>query len=284
MELKKSSEIKSIAQKRLLGCWAECVSILLIGAGLIIVFILSVLMVVKFCYSYGFIDFDIDHLVSQGTVPFFVSVIIALTAVAFLAAPLNYGINWFYMQSAQGRKVPASSFFNCYFNRELSNGIIKLQLLVSLRKMIMFIPLCLLFIGEIVAAEHILKNTKDSFIYSVIICCFMLVSAGATFAYMLASMRYSLVKYIYTLNPEKPAEVIIRESAECIAGNESYILEIFLSVGLWVASCVLIFPTVYAIPYIKMTFTVAASELIEYSGTIKIEKKRSGVREDITFV
>lgn len=285
MELKKSSEIKSIARSRLSGCWAECVSILLINVGITVAFILSVLLVVKFCYSVGIVDFDIDRIISQGTLPFFVILVMTLFVTGIAAAPLGYGVNWFYMQAVLGRKAPASSFFSCYTSKALAGRVIRLHLMVVLRKFLMFLPLCLFIIGELFAADRILKNTKDSFIYSVIVCCFLLLTAGMLFAYILATMRYSLVKHIYALDPEKPAEVIIKESVRCIAGNESYILEIFLSVGMWIMSCIFIFPAFYSIPYIKMLSSVTAKELIEYSGDIKFEKKRSvAVKEENTFV
>lgn len=285
MELKKSGEIKSIARQKLSLCWAECVSILLIELGIAVVFILSALLVTKFCYSFGIIDFDIDHIVSQGTLPFFVAVVIAVGAAAFLIAPLSYGVNWFYMQAVLGRKAPASSFFACYTNKALFKRVLRLHGMVSLRKLVMFMPLCLLIIAELIFTELVLKKTEDSFIYSVIICCFVLVSAGALFVYILATMRYGLVKFIYALDPEKPAELIINESAKCMAGSESYILEIFLSMGVWIASCIMIFPGVYAVPYIKMTAAVTAKVLIEYNGDAWTEKKRSSaVKEENTFV
>lgn len=284
-ELKKSGEIKGIARQQLSQCWAECVSILLIELGMVVVFVLSLLLVTKFCYSFGIIDFDIDHIVSQGTLPFFISVVIAVAAASILVAPLSYGINWFYMQAVLGRKAPASSFFACYTNKTLFKRVMKLHGMVSLRKFLMFVPLSLLIIAELVFMELVLKKTEDSFIYSVIVCCFILISAGAMFVYILVTMRYGLVKFIYALDPEKPAEHIIKESAGCIAGNESYILEIFLSVGLWVASCIMIFPVVYAVPYIKMTAAVAAKDLIDYNGDTWTEKKRSGnVKEENIFV
>ncbi|MBQ8826404.1 MAG: hypothetical protein IJ007_04875 [Oscillospiraceae bacterium] len=287
MELKKSGDIKNEARKRLLSCWAESVSMLLINVSITVVIVLSILLVVKFCYTFGIIDFDIDHVVSQGSPAFFVAVVAALAVIIFLASPLSYGENWFYMQAVLGRKAPASSFFGCYTNKELRKRVFKLNFYVSIRKFVMFIPVCLLIIVELLAAEHILVNTNDSFIYSVIICCFVLVSAGAAFGYILLTMRYSLVKYIYALNPEKPVQLIIKESVKCMAGNESYILEVFMSMGLWIASCIFIFPAFYAVPYIKMVSAVTAKELIEYSGDIKVEKKRSGqgfVKEENTFV
>ena len=229
MELKKSSDIKNEARKRLLSCWAESVSMLFINAGVTVAAVLSILLVTKFCYTFGIIDFDIDHFISQGSLAFFIVVVALIALLVFLASPLSYGGNWFYMQAVMGRKAPASSFFNCYTNKELRKRVFTLQFHVSLRKFLMFIPVCLLIIAELLAAEHILVNTKDSFIYSVIICCFVLVSAGAVFGYTLATMRYALVKYIYALNPEKPPQLIIRESIRCMAGNESYILEVFMS-------------------------------------------------------
>ena len=285
MELKKSGEIKSIACQKLSLCWAECVSILLIELGIAVVFVLTMLLMTKFCYTFGIIDFDIDHVVSQGTLPFFISVVIAVGIMLFFSAPLSYGVNWFYMQAVLGRKAPASSFFACYTNKELFKKVLRLHGMVSFRKFLMFVPLCLLIIAELIFTELVLKKTEDSFIYSVIVCCFILISAGAFFVYILATMRYSLVKFIYALDNEKSPELIIKESAECIAGNESYILEIFLSVGLWIASCILIFPGVYAAPYIKMISAVTAKTLIEYNSDLWTEKKRtSPVKEEHTFV
>ena len=284
MELKRSSDIKNEARKRLMGCWAESVSMLLINMSIAVITVLSMLLVVKFCYTFGIIDFDIDHIVSQGSPVFFIAVVIVVTLITFLKSPLNYGCSWFYMQSMLGRQAPASSIFGCYTNKDMCKRVFSLHFQVSIRKFAMFMPVCLLIIGQLLAAEHILVNTKDSFIYSVIICCFVLVSAGAAFAYILLTMRYSLVKYIYALNPEKPLQLVIKESVKCMAGNESYILEIFMSMGLWIASCILIFPAFYAVPYINMVSAATAKELIEYSGDIKTEKKRGTVKEENTFV
>ena len=287
MELKKSGELRRTAWEKLSGCWGECVSILLVEAGITAVLILSVLLVIKFCYTYGMIDFDIDNFWKDGTVTFYIAATVLTAAALLFLSPLRYGVSWFCLQTAKGRSVPSSSFFSCYTNNTIFVRTLKLQLAVAARHFMLILPAAVLGVGEVMLARNALEDTKDGFVYTVVLCCMILIMAMMLFVYLFVSLRYSLVTYIFAENPEKSVDEIIRESKQCVCGKESYILEVLLSTGPWIASGLLIFPLIFALPYIKMTFTLAAKELMDYnSDDMSAEAGRRIMphKEESTFV
>ncbi len=289
MELKKSRELRRLAWEKLMGCWGECVSIILVEAGIIAVLILSALMVMKFCNVYGMIDFDIDTFWKEGTFGFWIAAVIIASGATLMLSPIRFGVSWFFLQTAKGRSVPASAFFNCYINKTIFTKILKLHAAVSLRKLVIILPAIVLCAVELLLANGALKDAKDSFIYTAVLCCLILLMAGMLFMYLFVSLRYTLVPLVLAENPEKPIEAIIKESKQCVCGNESYILEILFSAGPWIASGILIFPLVVVLPYIQMTFTLAAKELMDYNaydsgadsrGSLSYKRKK----EESTFV
>lgn len=287
MELKKSSELRRTAWEKLSGCWGECVSMLLVESGIVAVLILSALLVIKFCYTYGMIDFDIDTFWKDGTLTFYIIAAVITAAALLFLSPLRYGVSWFCLQTAKGRTVPSSSFFSCYTNNTIFVRTIKLQLAVSARHWMLILPAAALGVGEVMLARNALENTKDGFAYTVVLCCMILVMAVMLFVYLFVSLRYSLVTYIFAENPEMSVDDIIKESKECVMGKESYILEVLFSTGPWIALGLLIFPLVFVLPYIKMTFTLAAKELMERNADdMSAEKKalRRENKEESTFV
>ena len=287
MELKKSGELRRKAWEKLSGCWGECVSMLLVEAGISAVLILSALLIIKFCYTYGIVDFDIDTFWKDGTLTFYIIAAVLTAAALLFISPLRYGVSWFCLQTAKGRSVPSSSLFSCYTNNTIFVRTLKLQLAVAARHFMLVLPAAALGVAEVLLAKNALKDTKDGFIYTVVLCCLILIMAVMLFIYLFVSLRYSLVTYIFAENPEKSVDEIIRESKQCVRGKESYILEVLLSTGPWIASGLLIFPLVFALPYIKMTFTLAAKELMEYnSDDISAEAGRRTTqrKEESTFV
>ena len=81
--------------------------------------------------------------------------------------------------------------------------------------------------------------------------------------------------------PEKAPKDIIAESVRIAKGSRFGIIKLVFSLApLW-ASCLVIFPLIFVIPYTKMTFAAAAAEIFDaYRSDSQHIESSEGVKEE----
>lgn len=264
MNPKKSGDFKKAAHTALNDCWCECVCIFLVVLGGAIAIALAALLVIQFLYTYGIIENSIMTIFSSGGVKFYCIIAIALLIICILAIPLKYGISWYYIQALDSRHVPASCFFSCYTNKKqhirttlTGLAVMGLRLAVALP-----VALCIIFTVRL-AISAVNSSSGATFMITFVCCCLVLLIACLLFGYMIYSMHFTLVPYIYAMNPEKSVKDIISDSFKIIRRREFDLMEVLFSFTGWLALSLLIFPIIYVAPYMSMTFAAASVKLIK---------------------
>lgn len=269
MNLKRPSELKKTAFDKLSDCWGENVALVLTELGCAAVCVLSFVLVVQFLYTYGVISNGISTIFTQGGIGVYLAAAGVMVIFAILSIPLKYGKRWFLIQTIRGNDVPASCFFSCYMHKEHFGKIFLLEFKIMLRRIAMLLPSAAIGAVIVYIAGDVYKNSGGTGSYTIIIVLLALLFSGMLFLYSYFSMRYFLASYIYALDPKKDTDTIIKESCEALRGHQGYINEIMASFAGWIFSCIAIFPAIYVAPYMMMTFTLAANELIENYNNIK---------------
>lgn len=246
------------AAERLRSCWGECVGEVFVTSAIIALAILAFYLVAEILFILGITDFGITE-PSGGY--FFLAAGALITALLVYIAmiPLKYGCAWFYFRQAAGNSIPASGFFSCYAHMRHIKGTLQLEAMVMLRR----IPAAALPISFLaIMVWHILKiSEKNPSGAAVSLALCAVLGALSIFVYIIFHMRYMFVPYLYASDPELPAKEIISESIEMSRGSRLGIIKLIFSLSpLW-ACCLTFFPLIFVIPYTKMTFAYAVSEI-----------------------
>lgn len=262
MKFKSNGELRTLAKRRLGGCWCECIGSLLIFAGIIAAACLAGLLVIRFLYTYGIIGFDVNKMFSEGTPLFFCIGGLAAALLVIAMIPLKYGICWYYAQAAEGRNVPASCFFSCYMHPEHFRKTLKLGLSVWAHRLVVLIPSGA--VAALCAAVSVktLRSASSILINTVVLALMLLLATAAVFLCIWNTVRYELVPYIYAAFPDKSVSEIIGISAKCSGEARLYLINTMFSFIPWAISCIMIFPTIYVVPYISMAFAIAVANII----------------------
>ncbi len=192
----------------------------------------------------------------------------SVTAVSMLllwcmAVPFTYGVKWYRLQQIRGNSVHARSIFSCYGSWKRTAQVFKLSISLFLRRLPFTFPLAAVFCGGAYLALRITEKGGIAAAAAVLllfltgIC---LVCAAAALNY-----RYAAAPYLFALDPDAPPKELIKRSIAVSEGKGGYITEAMMSASVWFAPCIFIFPAVFVIPYIQMTYTAAVNELIEDS-------------------
>lgn len=263
MNFKRPSELKKLAVGKLSDCWCECIALFLTELGCLAVAVLSFLLAIQFLYTHGVIAHGIDTVFTQGGIGIYLAAAGVLVLLFVLGIPLKYGKRWYVIQSIRGNNVPASCFFTCYMHKEHYGKIFMLEIRIALRRIAMLLPSAVIGAAIVYLSGKAYKNSGGTGSYTIIIVLLALLFSGMLFLYSYFSMRYFLASYIYALDPKKDVDTIIKESCEAMSGRQRYLNEIVASFAGWIFSCVAIFPAMYVAPYMMVTFTLAASDLID---------------------
>ncbi|MGN0585891.1 MAG: hypothetical protein ACI4JF_01280 [Oscillospiraceae bacterium] len=263
MNMKKPSELKKLAFEKLTDCWCECIALFLVELGSLAVCILSFLLIVQFLYSRGTIGHGVDSIFVKGGIGVYAAFAGMLILFSILGAPLKYGKKWFFIQTIRGNSVPASCFFTCYMHKEHYGRIFLLEAKITLRKLAALAPAAAVGCVIVYIAGRLYKSSGGSGSYTIIMVLLTLIFSGMLFLYLYFSRRYFLASYIYAINPKKSTDRIIKESCEAVSGYQGYLNEILASFSGWILACVAVFPAMYVIPYLMMTFSLAANDLIK---------------------
>lgn len=268
IKMKKPKELKKHVLKRLMCCWGENCAVFLIISGELLIVALALMLV----YDH-FINF------SSTSLPVWLAAAITavLASVLWLAViPFAYGVRWYNIQQIRGNAVFARSMFSCYASLKKMLQVLKLNSMLTLRRL----PSFVLIFGAVAAEFYAVNNAdavmeRDSFLYSASIAFMLLLAAIGFCIYMILGLKYAPAPYLYALEPDSSPKEIISKSKRLMKNNSRYILETMCSMAGWLLPCILIFPMIFILPYSQMVYTAAINEIIEQN-----EERQTGAENE----
>lgn len=262
MKLKRTSELKNIAKQRLKNCWCECFGIFLLTLGVAAAYWIIIIMLINFLYAFDVISMNVRELFESEEPLFYCAIAAAMILLNLLAAPLKYGVCWYFIQTVRGNAVPASCFFSCYMHPKHLKNLMLLEISVFLRKLAAGAPLLAVMIGVTLyfGRENSGMPEGASGVFLTVFVIMLIISLFYIYVHMF--LRYSAVPFVYALGPDKKRREIISESVQALNNNELYLLEVLLSFCGWLSVAIFIVPLLCIEPYVYMTFTAAINELL----------------------
>lgn len=255
--MKKYKSLKQAAFERAINSLGESAAALFVTLGFAAAVILICLAASDLLSFWGAIGDKNSEASVLGNVVIVVAAVLFLAIAYLFSIPMRFGSSWFYIQEARGVSVPSSSFFSPYHSYASFFSALRLYLLADILKLPIIAPLAatgficitLIYDGNISAPWAALLTAVILIVLLAVFLCF---SGG-----------YMLITYIYALNPEKKPLMIIRESKTLMKRDRYSMLWLLGSFTGLMLSCALVFPVIFAVPYIKMSIAAAAAEILD---------------------
>ncbi|MDE6595007.1 MAG: DUF975 family protein [Oscillospiraceae bacterium] len=254
--MKKPKELKKHVLERLMCCWGESCAVFFIISGELAVVALAVMLAYDYLEDFSSVDFPVW--LAAG-------ITALLAAGLWLAvAPFAYGVRWYSIQQIRGNAVFARSMFSCYASLKKMLQVLKLNSILTLRRLPAFILIC----GAVFAEFYMVNEAgmvigQDSVLYTASAVLMLFLAAIGFCFYMVLGLKYAPVPYLYALEPASSPKEIIAKSKRIMKNNSRYIVETMCSMAGWLLLCILIFPMVFILPYSQMVYTAAINEIIE---------------------
>ncbi len=258
--MKTVKELRQTVLQRMRYCWGENTAVFFISAGGIAAVALAWFITTDFLMASGVTDQSGPRAdLSNG-------IVIAATAAALLllfgiAEPFRYGVKWYRLQQVRGNAVHARSIFSCYGSWKRAGQIFRLDAYLFVRRMYFALPLIALFAAGAYMASRI-RISENSVAYSAAAVLVLLLAGSVICASAAFNCKYSAAEYLFVLDPDASPKELIDRSVRLSKGRSDYLIDAMLSSSIWLPFCVLVFPMIFALPYIKMIYTAAVNEII----------------------
>lgn len=258
--MKTVKELRQTVLQRMRYCWGENAAIFFISAGGIAAVALAWFMTTDFLIASGISDQTGPRAdLSNG------AVLAATAASLFLlfgiAKPFRYGVKWYRLQQVRGNAVHARSIFSCYGSWKRAGQIFRLDAYLFVRRLYFTAPLAAL-LGIGVYLVNRIEASENNMAYSAAAVLALLLLGSVICAFAAFNCKYSAAGYLFVLNPDASPKELVDKSVQLSGGRADYLIEAMLSSSVWLPFCVLVFPMIFALPYMKMIYTAAVNEVI----------------------
>lgn len=273
--MKTVKELKQTVLQRLRYCWGENTAVFFISAGGAAAVALAWFMTTDFLIASGVADQTRPRAdLSNGAV---LAVTVAALILLFcIAEPFRYGVKWYRLQQVRGNAVHARSIFSCYGSWKRAGQIFRLDAYLFVRRMYFTVPLIALFAAGVYLASRI-EASENMAAYSAAAVLVLLLAGSVVCASVAFNCKYSAAGYLFVLDPDASPKELVDKSVRISKGRSDYLVEAMLSSAIWLPFCVLIFPLVFAEPYMKMIYTAAVNEII----LAEENENQNGKRSDV---
>lgn len=263
--MKTSKELKKDVFSRIMGCFGELSMMFFLSVGGLSVFVLAYIFAAGLIGISGAADINEESSVLSYGVLFLIF-IAGLILLMIAATPLLYGIDWYRIQQIRGNSVHARSVFSCYTSIKKLWQVLRLNSILIIRKLYVIVPVAGISALGFYAAGLVGDNTDSKVLYYAVFLLAVVITAGMICLIAYFNVRYAAVPYLYALEPNRPASELIDESKRLMNGKNHYLAKIMLSVSGWFVPCIIIFPTIFVVPYLQMIYTAAINEIILAGG------------------
>ncbi len=258
---KKGRIFKSTVFSKLSDYWIETEFLLLAEAGAISVFLLLFLLFVKRFFPNAEFSDPISALISDP--PIIAAAAVFFTIGFIVITPLYYGIKWCYFQIAKGKTAPVSGAFFGYLEIHRWLKALVLSAVISLQKLVMYIPFGIISAVGVFIASELTANTNsrvtENFIHMgtavLLICAYVI--------FLLLTVKFEAVPFLYAENPDKNPFETLREGISLMDGSRAVYSAMIISYVPFMVLCVLGFPIVVLFPIFNMAKAYTCAWIIE---------------------
>lgn len=197
---------------------------------------------------------------SIAIVMLFVRVLFAF----FVTIPIYIGATWWFLHTVKGEKNGLKEVYICFSNIRIYLKSLLLWLSITLCKLIIAIPV-------VITCYITVKSLHFAYLeaggyngkLAVITGCSAALMVCLAFVYIFYSLGFALASYIFVSNPDISVFKCIKISQLLMKSKRMELVKLYLSFTPWIFACALVFPIFFIIPYMYMSVSVFANEIIK---------------------
>lgn len=278
-----SKQIRKLSVEKLSMCWVEAEFILIIFIGVSAFFMLAANFIYELFTSDRYVlDLKNPVIPSEGILVFG----IALILLYVVYAPMYFGLKWCYYNASKGKITPINCLFGCCTSVSRWWKTVKLKVVTDVMKAIGLIPMAAVFAAEAFLYKRVSAMT-DSRAVRFLMIVFMLFSMLCMYAvYLLYSVRYTLIPYVFASDPDLPLTEIYRKGTAISDKNKMSLFSLTWSFVPMFMSFVTGFTVFFVMPIYSMSLSIAANAALSGKeiSEADIKEKDRGIRQPAASV
>lgn len=258
----KTKEIKTRALDRLNSGLGQAVAVTALYALLNILIQLLRSTACRLAVYLEWVPADTPLLFSRSPILAGINIIFVLLQI-IVVSPVVYGSCWWFLQRARGGDPPIRGMLICYSSKRLLLKTASFRFLQDLIATAAALPAGICFLLMVRSTRSLLAYNSGPW-FALAVCFGILTLCGIIF-WCWFVLRFALAPYLFVLNPDRSVRQILRLSFQMMRGRQTRILLLVGSFWPWFASCALVFPVFFVLPYFSMCYAVLMNRIISQS-------------------
>lgn len=241
-------------------CFPQVLMVMVISLTAHLIFALAEFIFLNFLDIKGAEIFP--EMPSETTVILITSVI--RTFAEFLVlSPITVGTAWWLLHCVRGENSNVGFILICFSNKKIYFRSLILRLFVWVIKVLVAIPLILCgYIEYALITAFAGESYRGGTYIALIICCtLILICIALMYIWIVAD--FSLVNFIFTMNPDDKIINIIKKSVTAMKYQKAKLIKLVCSFLGWIFTIPFVFPMFFAIPYASLSYATLVDEIIE---------------------
>lgn len=256
----KISEIKKSALKRMNECFPQVLMVMIIYLTAHLIFALGEFIFIQFCNMNKGVIFPEET--SLVTITLITTVVRGFVEFMIIA-PIGVGTAWWLSHCVRGENTNVGFVLICFSNAKIYFRSLVLRLVVGSIKAVMAIPLVLCAYIEYALIIGFGAESYRSGTYIALLVCCSLIFICMALIYLWVVMDFTLVNFVFTMNPDEKIVSIIRKSVVAMKFNRTKIIKLVCSFLGWIFAVFFVFPMFFAIPYAALSYAITVNGIIE---------------------
>lgn len=199
---------------------------------------------------------------SQTTVILITS-IIRMFAEFVVLSPITVGTAWWLLHCVRGENTNVGFILICFSNMKIYFRSVILRMLVWTIKLLIAIPLVLCAYIEYALITAFADESYRGGTYIALIICCTLIFICIGLIYIWVVTDFSLVNFIFTMNPDDKMINIIKKSINAMKRQKTKLIKLVCSFLGWIFTIPFVFPLFFAVPYASLSYATVIDEIIE---------------------
>ena len=189
--------------------------------------------------------------------------IIRMFAEFLVLSPIMVGTAWWLLHCVRGENSNVGFILICFSNMKIYFRSVVMRLLIGTIKIVVAIPLILCGYIEYALITAFADESYRGGTYIALIVCCTLILICIALMYIWIVADFSLVNFIFTMNPDDKILNIIKKSIMAMKYQKAKLIKLVCSFLGWIFTIPFVFPLFFAIPYASLSYAMVVDEIIE---------------------
>lgn len=241
-------------------CFPQVLMIMVISLTAHLIFALAEFALLHFLDIKGS---EIFSEIPSETTLILITSIIRMFAEFLVLSPIMVGTAWWLLHCVRGENSNVGFILICFSNMKIYFRSVVMRLLIGTIKIVVAIPLILCGYIEYALITAFADESYRGGTYIALIVCCTLILICIALMYIWIVADFSLVNFIFTMNPDDKIINIIKKSVTAMKYQKARLIKLVCSFLGWIFTVPFVFPLFFAVPYASLSYATLVDEIIE---------------------